>query len=86
MQSLKGRTALVVGASSGVGRATLGAFAAEGMRVVGVARGRERLDRIVRDTAGEVTGIAADATMPDVAARLVREVDQRAVRSGVSTA
>ncbi len=75
MQTLKGKTALVVGASSGVGRAALEAFAAEGMRVVGVARGRERLDRIVRDTAGEVTGIAADATMPEVAARLVREVD-----------
>jgi len=75
MQTLKGKTALVVGASSGVGRATLGALAAEGMKVVGVARGRERLDRIVRDTAGEVSGIAADATMPDVAARLVREVD-----------
>ena len=59
MQVLKGRTALVVGASSGVGRAALVALAAQGMRVCGVARDRERLDRIVRDAPGEVTAVAA---------------------------
>jgi NAD(P)-dependent dehydrogenase (short-subunit alcohol dehydrogenase family) len=75
MQTLKGKTAVVVGASSGVGRATLVALAAQGMRVCGVARGRERLDRIVRETPGEVMGIAADATEADVAARLVRDHD-----------
>jgi NAD(P)-dependent dehydrogenase (short-subunit alcohol dehydrogenase family) len=75
MQTLKGKTAVVVGASSGVGRATLVALAAQGTRVCGVARGRERLDRIVRETPGEVMAVAADATEPEVAARLLREHD-----------
>jgi NAD(P)-dependent dehydrogenase (short-subunit alcohol dehydrogenase family) len=75
MQALKGKTAIVVGASSGVGRATLLALAAQGMRVCGIARGRERLDRLVRETPGEVMGVTADATDPEVAARLIRDHD-----------
>ena len=75
MQTLKGKSAVVVGASSGVGRATLVALAAQGMRVCGVARGGERLDRIVRETPGEVVAVTADATDPEVATRLVRDHD-----------
>lgn len=73
MDGLKGKSAVVVGASSGVGRATLLALASRGVRVRGVARGRERLDRIGREAPGEVTAIAEDASDPGVAARLLRD-------------
>jgi NADP-dependent 3-hydroxy acid dehydrogenase YdfG len=41
---LDGKTAIVTGASSGIGAATARALAAEGARVVGGARGLERLE------------------------------------------
>lgn len=75
MDVLKGKSALVVGASSGVGRATLLALAAQGARVWGVARNRERLERIAREAAGEVRAIAGDATDPELVARAVREAN-----------
>jgi NAD(P)-dependent dehydrogenase (short-subunit alcohol dehydrogenase family) len=71
MDNLKGKSAVVAGASSGVGRATLLALASQGARVCGVARGRERIDRIGREAPGEVTALAADASDPGVAARLI---------------
>jgi NAD(P)-dependent dehydrogenase (short-subunit alcohol dehydrogenase family) len=68
---MKGKTAVVVGASSGVGRATLVALANNGMRVYGVARDRERLERIAREAAGDVTAIVGDATRPELAGKIV---------------
>jgi NAD(P)-dependent dehydrogenase (short-subunit alcohol dehydrogenase family) len=75
MRNLKGQSAVVVGASSGVGRATLLALAAQGVRVCGVARTKERLERVVREAPGEVTAMVDDATRPEVATRLVQEKD-----------
>lgn len=72
---MKGKTAVVVGASSGVGRATLVALANNGMRVYGVARDRARLERIAREAAGDVTAIAGDATRPELAKKIVHELD-----------
>jgi NAD(P)-dependent dehydrogenase (short-subunit alcohol dehydrogenase family) len=75
MAELKGKKAVVVGASSGIGRSTLLSLAAQGMKTVGVARGRERLERIAREAPGEVTAMAGDASDPAMAARLIREAD-----------
>jgi NAD(P)-dependent dehydrogenase (short-subunit alcohol dehydrogenase family) len=75
MVDLGGKTAVIVGASSGIGRATLLAAATAGMKVYGVARGRERLERIVRDAPTDATALVADATRPEVARRIVRELD-----------
>ncbi|WBO64383.1 SDR family NAD(P)-dependent oxidoreductase [Streptomyces camelliae] len=56
--SLDGRTALVTGGSSGIGRAVAGALARAGARVVVVARGKEQL----ADTVSELTAQGAQVS------------------------
>ena len=46
---LKGKTAVVTGASIGIGRAIAKMLAQEGVRVVGVARRKELLDTLVTE-------------------------------------
>lgn len=53
--SLKDRKALVVGASTGMGRATALALAREGARVVAAARRRQQLDALAREAPLTVT-------------------------------
>jgi 3-hydroxy acid dehydrogenase / malonic semialdehyde reductase len=65
MPSLEGKSAVVTGASSGIGAATAKALAAEGARVVGGAR---RLDRI----APPVTPLELDVTDPESCEQFVR--------------
>jgi 3-hydroxy acid dehydrogenase / malonic semialdehyde reductase len=59
--SLEGKTAIVTGASSGIGRATANALVADGVRV---AAGARRVDRL--DDLGEGTiGLPLDVTDPE---------------------
>ena len=44
MDRLKGKVALITGAGTGVGRASMKLFAAEGAKVVGVSRTKSNLD------------------------------------------
>lgn len=53
MPALDGRTAIVTGASSGIGLATVRALAAEGARVAVGARRAERLEGIVAELPGD---------------------------------
>ena len=61
---LEGRACVVTGASRGIGRATARLLAAEGARVLGIAR-------------GEGADLALDVTAPDAAERVVEECERR---------
>lgn len=67
MFSLQGRTALVTGASSGIGRVLAKGLAAAGARVAAVARRADRLDDLVSEIAGQGgTAIAVQADVTDM--------------------
>jgi 3-oxoacyl-[acyl-carrier protein] reductase len=69
---LTGRTALVLGATSGLGRATAEALGAEGARVVVVGRRAELVDEVVAGLP-DGHGIVADLTEPEAPARIVAQ-------------
>jgi NADP-dependent 3-hydroxy acid dehydrogenase YdfG len=74
MTSIEGKTALVIGASAGVGRATVKSLVSAGARVAAVARGQDALDNLRAETAGVVQTFQADAADPETAPRLLREL------------
>jgi NAD(P)-dependent dehydrogenase (short-subunit alcohol dehydrogenase family) len=70
--SKKIETAIVTGASSGIGRATALRLAAEGTRVIGVARGAEGLAAL-RAEVPAIETVQGDAADPALVERLLRE-------------
>jgi 3-oxoacyl-[acyl-carrier protein] reductase len=79
---LRGRTAVVGGASSGLGEAVADALAAEGCRLLLWSRSEDRLapvaERLRNAHGASVATLAADATSP-VAAALIGEAATRAL-------
>jgi 3-oxoacyl-[acyl-carrier protein] reductase len=77
---LRGRTAVVGGATSGLGRASADALAAEGCRLLIWSRDPSRLERTaaeLRSAHGvEVHHVAADAASPEAAASVAAAVDR----------
>jgi NAD(P)-dependent dehydrogenase (short-subunit alcohol dehydrogenase family) len=69
------RTALVTGASSGVGRATVAALVRDEFRVLGVARREQPLADLARETGAEV--FASTLATPEGCARVVDEAVRR---------
>ena len=75
---LQGRTALVTGASSGIGWATALALAKGGARVTIAARRRDRLDALaaqIREGGGEALIVSADFGIEAEAQRAVHETE-----------
>ena len=77
---LKGKVAMVSGASRGIGRAIVLGFADEGCRLSLCARGKEGIDRVtqeVQKTGAEVTALAGDVTNEADARQWVEETQKR---------
>ncbi|WP_256106903.1 glucose 1-dehydrogenase [Streptomyces sp. ODS05-4] len=77
---LGGKTALITGASSGIGAAAARVFAAEGAAVVLAARREERLAALVDDLrrdGHQASYVVTDVTRPEDAARAVRHAVER---------
>ena len=80
MDTLKGKVAIVTGASKGIGKAVASALAGEGCAVVLAARGKADLDAAVSELgkAGrDIHGVQADVGVPGDAKRLVDETVQK---------
>jgi short-subunit dehydrogenase len=81
--SKSGKTALVTGASAGLGAELARLFAADGHDVVLVARRRDKLDALASDIEKEhgvqVLVLTEDLAEPSTPARLVRELETRAI-------
>src|SRR4030095_5356929 len=74
MTSLRGKLAVVTGASSGVGKATVQALVAEGVRVTAVARRGDALHALRAEAGPGAETVQADASDPAIADRLIREL------------
>jgi 3-oxoacyl-[acyl-carrier protein] reductase len=62
---ISGRTALVMGASRGIGRGIAKALAREGAKVALASRSRERLEEAAAEIGGETAILEADAEDPE---------------------
>lgn len=74
LRTLQDATVVIAGASSGIGRATARAFAAEGANVVVAARREDMLDDVVREcraAGGDGLAVPTDVTDPGAVRHLV---------------
>ena len=69
---LKGKKALVMGSSTGLGRAVAESLIAEGVQVILCSRSDDKLQKAVQET-GARAGIAADLTKPGAAKNLIEK-------------
>ncbi|MGK3205021.1 glucose 1-dehydrogenase [Amycolatopsis sp. MEPSY49] len=72
-----GKVVLVTGGSSGIGRDTARAFAAEGATVVVAGRDEQRLAATVKEIGGDASAVTVDVTESGDVARMVETVVAR---------
>jgi len=73
-----GKTVIVTGAGSGIGRATASRIAREGGRVIAVDISQERLDDFVDELpAGDIVAVVANITDDDAIAQIVAAAGER---------
>ncbi|WP_156313626.1 SDR family oxidoreductase [Erythrobacter sp. SG61-1L] len=80
LEILKGRVAVVTGASSGIGEACALGYAAAGAKVVLAARRVDRLEGLVKkieDAGGEALAVATDVTSEEAVANLFKQAVDR---------
>ena len=68
------RVALIVGASSGMGRATARAYAEAGMRVALAARSAEQLEELAEEIGRGAVALPCDVTVPTSVEQMVDRV------------
>lgn len=78
MKRLDGKTAVVTGASSGIGRAIVEQFVAEGAKVFAFARNAEALKALEASHPGQVVAINGDVTCHEDLRQLVETVAKNA--------
>lgn len=71
---LSGKTALVTGASAGIGRGIAKALAAEGVRLAVTARRRDKLEELARETGAKTAVIEADFMQEGAPQRIAQAV------------
>ncbi|MDC5524913.1 SDR family oxidoreductase [Acinetobacter baumannii] len=75
MNYLESKVIIITGASSGIGKASAKMLAAEGAKVIAVARNQERLNEIVNEVTqhgDQITGFVADVINLDDAKKLAQ--------------
>jgi ribitol 2-dehydrogenase len=75
--SLRNKTMIVTGASSGIGAAAARRFAAEGVKLALVARSAERLKSLAEDLGSECIALPLDLTKADDVATMVKTTTDR---------
>jgi ribitol 2-dehydrogenase len=79
-QGLKGKVAIVTGASSGIGAATARELARQGCKLVVAARGAEKLRALARELGPDALAVPTDVTAAADVARLVASAVDRFAR------
>ncbi|XP_014275109.1 dehydrogenase/reductase SDR family member 11 isoform X2 [Halyomorpha halys] len=75
MQRWKDKVAVVTGASAGIGRAVAAKLAEEGMRVVAVARRREKLQELADQYKGRIFPLPCDITKDEEIVNLFQKIN-----------
>jgi WW domain-containing oxidoreductase len=78
--SLRGKTILVTGSSSGIGFETARVLALRGATIIAAARSSDKAARVARAIGGEASGLACDLADPTSIRACVSELKRRSVR------